>query len=243
MPVPAANAPAPLVQRAGAFIFDFDGTLYDGRGFARRLLFSPLPPVKSGTSESAGGPGTQRTWSPADILLAGNERRVRKAFVGCDYKNAETYYGKFFAALERRTGKPGVFLRSWYFRQYLGRMTEILRRFYEPRPGTAELFRSLEHRRIPRAVYSDYPSLGERLAALGLEPGLCGLLLGPENFGAQKPAPRPFLEIARQLHRDPGQVLVVGDRDSTDGAGAAAAGMMYLNITGPAAWEQFCSAV
>ncbi|MDR2313674.1 MAG: HAD family hydrolase [Spirochaetaceae bacterium] len=232
-----------MAQRAGAFIFDFDGTLYDGAGFARRLLFSPLPPLKPEEPGSAARREKQKKWSLPDILLAGNERRVRRALAGCDYENAEAYYREFFAALERRTGRPGDFLRSWYFRRYLGRMTEILRRFYEPRPGTAELFRALERRGIPRAVYSDYPALGERLAALGLEPGLCGLLLGPDNFGAQKPAPRPFLEIARRLCRDPGQVLVAGDRNSTDGAGAAAAGMMYLHIAGPAVWQQLCAAV
>ncbi|MDR2210763.1 MAG: HAD family hydrolase [Spirochaetaceae bacterium] len=233
--------PAGLVQRAGAFIFDFDGTLYNAGGFTRRFLFSPLFSAKSGPAPV--DPAAEKKWSLADILLAGEERRVRRTFAGCDYGDAETYYGEFFAALERRTGRSGVFLRSWYFRRYLGRMTETLRRFYPARPGAAILFNTLERRGIPRAVYSDYPALSERLGAAGLDPGLCGELFDPGNFGAQKPAARPFLEIARTLCRRPEEVLVVGDRDSTDGAGAAAAGMMFFKIAAPAGWAHLCALV
>jgi hypothetical protein len=49
-----------------------------------------------------------------------------------------------------------------------------------------------------------------------------GGFYGPEDFGAQKPgvcAAAPFLRIAAALSGPPGQMLVAGDRDDTDGAG------------------------
>jgi FMN phosphatase YigB (HAD superfamily) len=108
-------------------------------------------------------------------------------------------------------------------------MCGILAGHYRPRRGTAELFASLTRRSFPFAVYSDYPRATERLSALGLDPAY-GKRYGPEHFGAQKPAARPFLAIAADLGIPPDRTLVLGDRDDTDGAGAAAAGMAYIGI-------------
>jgi FMN phosphatase YigB (HAD superfamily) len=88
-------------------------------------------------------------------------------------------------------------------------------------------------------VYSDYPQTGDRLRAIGLDPP--SRVYGPEDFGAQKPAPRPFLSIAADLGAAPAAVLVAGDRDDTDGAGAAAAGMQYARISGDAGWKDLCT--
>ncbi|MDR2663020.1 MAG: HAD family hydrolase [Treponema sp.] len=216
-----ARAPG-CVKNAGAFIFDFDGTLYDPKHFARRLLF--------------GGPPGGR-FSLQEIRLIGAERKTRKEFSGCDYGSAEPYYERFFAALERRVRSfvpPELHgagaLRQWYFDRYLPRMIAVLRRYYSPRPGAAEFFQILTDRNIPHGVYSDYPRVRERLEAVGLDPGLCGPLFGPGSFGAQKPAAAPFLAIAGALGCEPRRTLVIGDKDRADGAGAEAAGMMYLRI-------------
>jgi FMN phosphatase YigB (HAD superfamily) len=215
-----AGAPE-RVKYAGAFIFDFDGTLYDPRHFVRRLLFG-------------GGPAERL--SLREIRLIGAERKTRKEFSGCDYGGAEAYYEQFFAALERRArffasgAASAAALRQWYFGRYMPRMAAVLRQFYSPRPGAAEFLGILERRRIPHAVYSDYPCARERLEAIGLDPGVCGPCFGPENFGAQKPAAAPFLVIAAALGCEPGKTLVIGDKDSADGAGAEAAGMMYLPV-------------
>jgi HAD superfamily hydrolase (TIGR01549 family) len=216
------------VKNAGAFIFDFDGTLYNPKHFTRRLLF---------------GSGPVERLSLQEIRLAGAERKTRKEFAGCDYGNAEAYYGQFFAALERRArffvvprnavpGAPAnaAVLRQWYFGRYLPRMIRILRQFYSPRPGAVEFLQALERGNIPHAVYSDYPCARERLEAIGLDPGVCGPIFGPENFGTQKPAAAPLLAIAAALGCEPNKTMVIGDKDSADGAGAKAAGMMYLRI-------------
>jgi FMN phosphatase YigB (HAD superfamily) len=125
-------------------------------------------------------------------------------------------------------------------------MVHILNRHYRPRQGTAELLAALnsghnrQGKKIPFAVYSDYPMTAERFKALGLELGPLGRLYGPEDFGAQKPAAAPFLRIARELGCAPQHILVAGDRDETDGAGATAAGMDYFKINA-GTWESFRS--
>ncbi|GHT56146.1 hypothetical protein FACS1894109_04270 [Spirochaetia bacterium] len=227
------------VSEARAFIFDFDGTLYDSSGIALRLI-------------------AQRPLE-AFILLA--ERKTRASLAGCDYGEAEAYYQEFFSLLARRLHKPASILRSWYFDEYMPRMCRVLKKHFRLRPGCLELFEELARKRtgdsqtgnpFKFAVYSDYPQTAERLKALGLNLDT-NLLFGPENFGAQKPAVRPFLAIAESLGVSPEEILVIGDRDDTDGAGARAAGMGFVRIkTGKKqkdgaspslAWEDFCSAL
>ncbi|GHU55617.1 hypothetical protein FACS189442_3410 [Spirochaetia bacterium] len=202
-----------------AFIFDFDGTLYNSSGIALRLI-------------------AQRPLE-AFILLA--ERKAHASLAGCDYGEAEAYYQEFFSLLSRRLHKPVRVLRSWYFDEYMPRMCRVLKKLFRLRPGCVELFEELA-RSKQFAVYSDYPQTTERLKALGLNLDT-HLLFGPENFGAQKPAPRPFLAIAESLGVPPEEILVIGDRDDTDGAGAAAAGMGFVKVTTDGEWKTFCAAL
>jgi FMN phosphatase YigB (HAD superfamily) len=204
-----ANPPEALIREAGALIFDLDGTLYDTRGFARRLVLA----------------------RPGDGLFMLAERRIRKGLAGADYLSAGAYYGEFFFRMSRAAGRSAEGLRNWYFDRYIPLMCGVLKKHYHPRPGAAELFAGLVRGAFPFAVYSDYPRTAERLSSLGLEQALGGKRYGPEDFGAQKPAARPFLSIARDLGVPPDRTLVIGDRDDTDGAGAAAAGMAYVGIT------------
>jgi FMN phosphatase YigB (HAD superfamily) len=224
-------APRPLGTRdktgAGevlpqALIFDLDGTLFDSKNIALRLILS----------------------RPFDMFLMRAERQVRRLFAGRVYDSAESYYEAFFGELSKRTGRSAFSARRWYFETYIPLMVRILSRYYRPRPGAAELLAALSSgrnrrgKKIPFAVYSDYPMTAERFKALGLEPGPLGRVYGPEDFGAQKPAAAPFLRIARDLGCAPQSILVAGDRDDTDGAGAAAAGMAYYKINADT-WESF----
>lgn len=199
-----------LIQGAGGFIFDLDGTLYDTGGFARHLVLA----------------------RPGDALIMLAERKTRKTLRGCDYETPEAFYREFFSRMSRIVKKPAEKLRVWYFDRYMPLMIKILQRQYRPRPGTAELFRVLAGTSFPFAVYSDYPLAAERLSALGL--GTAGYKsYGPDHFGAQKPAVRPFLAIAKDLGIPPARILVIGDRDDADGAGARAAGMGYAGTGTP----------
>jgi HAD superfamily hydrolase (TIGR01549 family) len=198
------------IKRLRAIIFDLDGTLFVSKHIARRMVMA----------------------KPGDLFTIWAERRARKRLFGCDLGSAAAYEEEYFSIMAKMTGKDPNVLRSWYFDEYMPRFCAVLQKFYQARPGAAEFFDALESASIKIAVYSDYPCVKERLCALGLSIEPFGThLYGPEDFGAQKPAKRPFLAIAKNLGCAPESVLVVGDRDDTDGAGALAAGMPYIRIT------------
>jgi FMN phosphatase YigB (HAD superfamily) len=212
------ESPESLAAKARALIFDLDGTLFDSGGLAARLVFA----------------------RPMDAFVILAERRTRKTLSGCDYGSAEAYYGEFFSRMSRMIRgslirgsmirRSPEKLRVWYFDRYMPRMCGVLKEHYCLRPGTAGLFEYLARASVPFAVYSDYPWGRERLSALGLETAYGGKLYGPEHFGAQKPAVRPFLTIAQDLNTPPDRILVIGDREDTDGGGAASAGMGYIGV-------------
>jgi FMN phosphatase YigB (HAD superfamily) len=214
----------PPLDEVAAIIFDLDGTLFDLKNIALHLILG----------------------RPFDMFLMREERRVRKLFAGRVYDSAEFYYSAFFEELSKRTGRSASSARRWYFEAYIPLMVRVLKRHYRPRPGAAELLEALNSgrnrwgKKMPFAVYSDYPMTAERFSALGLEPGPLGRIYGPEDFGAQKPAASPFLRIAGDLGFPPRNILAAGDRDDTDGAGAAAAGMGYFKINA-GTWESFRS--
>jgi len=194
-------------------IFDFDGTLFDNALIAFYLIAA----------------------CPPDALRIWRERLVRKRFAGCDFASAEEYHQAFFTALGKASLRSPQKMRDWYYNHYMPRMVRVLQKHYQPRPGVQKLllhFGGKSNNRngnIPRiAVYSDYPFLKERMEALGVISGPGVLLYGPESFGAQKPAARPFLHIAADLGVRPGEVLVIGDRNDTDGLGAFNAGMRFF---------------
>jgi len=188
-------------------IFDFDGTLFDNTRIPLYLIAA---------------------W-PFDLHRIWQERLIRKRLAGCDYASPEEYYNAFFAALGKACFCSPLRIRDWYFNRYMPRMIRVLKKHYQHRPGARELFQKFDVSGIPRvAVYSDYPFLKERLEALGLSPGPGIPLYGPESFGAQKPAARPFLRIAEDLGVTPEEILVVGDREETDGLGASGAGMNFF---------------
>ena len=205
-----------LFRTIKGIIFDFDGTLFDNARIPFYLILA----------------------YPPDWLRIWRERLVRNNFAGCDYASPEEYYQAFFAAMGNACSRSPEQIRDWYFNRYMPRMARVLKKHYKPRPEVIELFNLLDaglskslpadHPKI--AIYSDYPFLKKRLEALGLTTGPRILLYGPESFGAQKPAARPFLRIAGDLGAAPEEVLVIGDRPDTDGLGASRAGMRFFHL-------------
>jgi beta-phosphoglucomutase-like phosphatase (HAD superfamily) len=218
--------PPSLPREVQAVILDLDGTLYDSKGIARHLILA----------------------RPVDAMLMGTERRVRKHFAGRVYDSAESYYRAFFLEFSKSFPFAAPLIRRWYFEIYMPLMIRVLKKHYRPRSGAAELLAGLDSgenhwgRHIPYAVYSDYPRAADRLRALGLVPGPGARVYGPEDLGAQKPAAAAYLRIAADLGRAPENILVAGDRDDTDGAGARAAGMMYFKVDA-GSWDRLCSLI
>src|SRR5262245_5380045 len=77
------------------------------------------------------------------------------------------------------------------------------------------------------------PDIQSRKAiALGLDTLVDAIVFAHEvGDRTGKPAPEPFLEIARQLDVEPGRIVFVGDDPHCDVFGAARAGMHTIQIT------------
>ena len=219
--LPVELSSAKLLRNIKGIIFDFDGTLFDHTLIPFYLIAS----------------------YPPDWLRLWRERLVRKNFIGCDYLVPEEYYRAFFTELGKACSRSPEQMHNWYFNRFIPRMIQVLKKHYKPRPGVLEMLRWFKDHTndvpafdgsgsahpVPKvAVYSDYPFLKERTEALGIVTGPDILLYGPESFGAQKPATRPFLSIAKDLGVIPEEVLVIGDREETDGLGAFKAGMRFF---------------
>ncbi|MCL2276659.1 MAG: HAD family hydrolase [Treponema sp.] len=202
-------------EKIKGVILDFDGTLFNSIGIVFHVFAD----------------------SPFDSFHILKERLVRRRFAGVDFLNADCYFNAFFSELTRKFRFPKGMIsqekiekqRKWYFENYMNCMIRVLKKHYNPRPGLEQLLSRMDSPLSPAraAIYSDYPLLKERMEALGLPPVKHIKLYGPESYGAQKPAARPFLEIADSLNLKPEEILVIGDREDTDGAGAVNSGMCF----------------
>jgi FMN phosphatase YigB (HAD superfamily) len=198
-----------MLRNIKGVIFDFDGTLFDSAGFGFLLIAA----------------------CPTDMFRIRKERLIRSRFQGRDYLTPEKYLNTFFAEMSKVCfGRPPEKLKSWYYNHYMPRMVKVLKNHFKPRPGFNELFQLMDSKTSPlkAAVYSDYPFLKERMESLDLNVTERIRLYGPELFGAQKPAVRPFLQIAKDFNLSPEEILVIGDREDTDGLGAFKAGMRFF---------------
>lgn len=194
-----------------AIIFDLDGTLYNFKWLPFRLMWS----------------------LPTDILRIKADRTVRKSLKGCDFATPEAYLAEYAQRMAKKTDFKSQDALNWYTNRYMGTMCFLLKRYYSQRPQLAEVFARLHQQKIKIAVFSDYPRVHQRIRALDFSDETMSTISGifsAQDFGSQKPAPRPFLEIAANLGVTPNQCLVVGDRDDTDGTGARATGMNFIQI-------------
>ena len=91
-----------------------------------------------------------------------------------------------------------------------------------PRDGVASVLGLFRSRLEAQVALSDFES-GHKLASLGLTNYFDSVYSG-ERIGYLKPSPEPFRRVLRDLDLPPEQLLHIGDRPDTDGAGAVAAG-------------------
>ena len=199
-----------------AVFFDLDGTLYDKKGLARRLIFEAL---RRGRLE-AGGP-----WRPFKCLrLLALERKVRRSLAGksADY---ETLYG----GISSRAGLSVARVRAWYNEWYMPAMVGQLEKHYSARREVVAMAESYRAKGVKIAVLSDYGFVREKLEALRIHPEMFDALLDAPSLGGFKPSPSVFRGACKCADADPTQCVMVGDRPDTDG-GCTSVGMEYIRI-------------
>lgn len=197
------------MENRSAVIFDFDGTLYDKKNFAIHLVIPHL----------------------AQAFKMKAERNARKILKGKYFGSSQEFYNAFFTEISRQTNISTQKISRWYTEKYLPLMTKVLQKHYKAFPYTEEIFRNLKKAGIKIIVYSDYSCVAERLNAIGIDPSLVDILLSAEETGGLKPSEEPLLQLMEKLNLKPEEILVVGDREDTDGECARRTGMSFAHVT------------
>ncbi len=191
-------------------IFDLDGTLYSMKWFMKPLFSLLLFPHS---------------------LLLGQYMSLRKEFSGKDFNTGDNLIQAMAERLSHYSKKRNTKkLKSWISNDFYSVFIKVMPFFKGSRPGAAETLLELKKKGYKLAVLSDFAVIKERLIALDINPSLFDTLLSTESQGALKPCARPFLEIANTWKIDPNHLVVVGDKDETDGIGASQSGMAFVKI-------------
>lgn len=192
-------------------VFDLDGTLYH-QGPVRRGMLAELLL----TSAPAGEPGRVRR-----LLILRRFRRLREELA---LTVPTGFEAPLFARLSAETGQDEATLRrlveEWMEVRPLGRLRAARL------AGASGLFAVLRARGTQIAVWSDYP-VHLKLAALGLQADHVLSALDPA-VAALKPDPAGLKWLLGCTGVPPEAVLMVGDRNSHDGAAARALGVDFL---------------
>ncbi|MBD3315172.1 MAG: HAD-IA family hydrolase [Chitinivibrionales bacterium] len=192
-------------------IFDLDGTLYQMKWYFRPVLALMLMPSS---------------------LRLQHYMSIRKKHMGDDRKSAAALLDAMASELARKTGegdtmKMLVWIRSKFYPAF-ERAMNLVR---GSRPGLNPMLRTLRERGIRLGVLSDFSRVAQRLRGLGIAPDQFDTLASTEDAGCLKPCPRPLLALAREWGVPCEKIMVIGDRQDTDGEAASLAHMHFLRIS------------
>ena len=191
-----------------AIIFDLDGTLYDNSHLPIRLILHSLP----------------------HIFTLQAERKTRAQLSGQHFGSREEYFKHLFSGIAERRHITPYKAESWYRGIYMPSMYRVLCKHYHYKDGVPEILQQLRNQGVKVAVFSDYGYLDKRLKAVDLNPEWFDLCIDAPALGGLKPCRESFLKIAEMLNEAPEDILVIGDRDDTDGQGARNSGMQFLLV-------------
>lgn len=197
-----------VLNGVATVVFDLDGTLYNKRGLAQRMV--------------------SRLWWCLPLLAA--ERLARRNMHYVQYASEDEFFGAFFMVMSRGHWWGPNTAAQWYHMIYLPTMTRMIRRYYHARPQALELIAECRQKGIKMAIYSDYGAVTEKLEALGIDSGQFDLLVSAPQLGALKPSEPCARQVLELLGAKPETTLFVGDRDEKDGASAKMVGAKYINI-------------
>ncbi len=189
-------------------VLDLDGTIYDKRGIAGRMV--------------------KKLWWCLPVLAA--ERLARRNAHYVQFETEEEFFTYFFRTMARGHWWTAAMAEQWYRHVYLSAMVRIIARYHQPRPEVMALIEECRRRGIPMAVYSDYGSVDSKLEALGVDPELFVLRVSAPELGALKPSAACAEKVLEMLGAKGETTLFVGDREEKDGESAKAVGARFLLI-------------
>ncbi|MDR0388686.1 MAG: HAD family hydrolase [Spirochaetaceae bacterium] len=199
-------------ESLGAVAFDLDGTLYPNYRFYRRLVSFAFKETR--------------------LLLAFSKARAKLHAAADTCQNAGDFYELQAEIMAKFLKEEPARVRE--------KTEERIYRGWEPLFRTIKLFArvkecltALRDAGLKLGLLSDFPPK-RKLNYLGLD-GFFDAVLCSEDSGMLKPAPAPFLELAKALDQAPSRILYVGNSVSYDILGARGAGMKTALIRAP--WQ------
>lgn len=188
-----------------AVVFDVDGTLFDKSKLPLHLVLA----------------------DPLYMFILNNERKARKSLAGVWFGDERTYYETLYGKVAIRSHVSSKRVKWWYDHRYMPSMVRVLKRHYRLRDWVPVLLPELRAKGIKVALFSDYGCVDERLEALGFDPAWADFITDAPRMGGLKPCKESLLSVCRELGVEPGETLMVGDRDDTDGEAAHRCGMHF----------------
>ena len=108
------------------------------------------------------------------------------------------------------------------------KFVSILKNWYKANDNIVEAIDYYYDKGVKLVCLSDYSKVKERLLALDIDIDKFTLIKSSEDYGTLKPSESAFIKIAESLNISPSKILVVGDRDDTDGEGARRSKMQFI---------------
>lgn len=189
-----------------AVIFDLDGTLYDNTGLPKHIILHSLGHLH--------------------MLYA--ERISRLHMSGRYFGRKGATYDELFKRISVITGAKVKDCARWYWEDYMPLQVKMLGRHFHAKPWVKPTLEKLKAQGIKIACFSEYSFIHEKLKALDIDPNMFDLLIDSPTAGGCKPCRKAFIYVSKKLETYPAHILMVGDREDTDGAGAEAANMQFL---------------
>lgn len=188
-----------------AVIFDLDGTLYDNTMLPFYVIMRNLCHLR--------------------VLYA--ERMCRHKMSGRYYGTKGAAYDELFRRMSLFTGKSVESITNWYWKKYMPCHVKVLQRHMHAKSWVKPTLENLKSKGIKIACFSEYSFIKEKLKALDIDPDIFDLIIDAPTAGGCKPCRKAFMYVAAKLDTHPADILMVGDREDRDGAGAEAANMQF----------------
>jgi len=189
-----------------AVIFDLDGTLYDNSKLPSRVIACSLLHLP--------------------MLYA--ERMSRFHMSGRYYGGKGATYKELFRRMAAMTHTSEDWAAKWYWEKYMPLQVKLLKKHFHLKPWVKPTIEKLKAKGIKVACFSEYSFIREKLKALDLDPNIFDYLVDAPTAGGCKPCRKAFMYVAAKLDCYPAEILMVGDREDTDGAGAESCNMQFL---------------